>query len=481
MILRPPLAYKHSSGYNAWAMNVEQEYQDALEYLYSFVDYSLTRAFRYAPEKFDLGRMRDFMAELGQPQESYPIIHVAGTKGKGSICALCASALRAGGYRVGLYTSPHLEDYVERIQVDGQQIPHADLVDLVNELRPRLSSGTALTTFEITTALAFLYFARCGVDVAVVEVGLGGRLDATNIVTPNVSVISSISYDHTQFLGTTLAEIAAEKGGIIKAGVPVVVAPQKEEARRVLEHIAEQRHAPLVQVGRDYLYAQFSHSLNGGQSFLVWPLSEQVMVDEYVESGGLQEWEPTRLNIPLLGYHQVENAATAYTVLQVARTHGIPIKEAAIHQGFKDARWPGRFEVLQRQPPVVVDSAHNRDSALKLRLALDDYYPGQPVILVFGASEDKDIDGMFAELMPRVRQVVATRSFHPRAMDPHILVDLAHRYGRAAQAFDTVEDAIDTAIQLAEGEAMILVAGSLFVAAAARQVWFQRNRVAIHG
>jgi dihydrofolate synthase/folylpolyglutamate synthase len=460
-------------------MNVEQQYQAALEYLYSFVDYSLTRAFRYAPEKFDLGRMRDFMTDLGQPQESYPIIHVAGTKGKGSICALCASALQAGGYRVGLYTSPHLEDYVERIQVDGQPISHAELVELVEELRPKLDSGTALTTFEITTAMAFLYFVRRGVNAAVIEVGLGGRLDATNIVNPKVAVIASISYDHTQILGNTLAEIAAEKGGIIKAGVPVVVAPQKEEARRVLEHIAEERHAPLVQVGRDYLYAQFSHSLNGGQSLLVWPISEQTMVDEYVESGGLQEWEPTRLNIPLLGYHQVENAATAYTALQVARAQGISIHEAAIKKGFKDAWWPGRFEILQRQPPVVVDSAHNRDSALRLRLALDDYYPGQPVILVFGASEDKDVDGMFAELMPRVRQVVATRSFHPRAMEPRILVDLAHRYGRAAQAVDTIEEAIDLAIQLAEGEAMILVAGSLFVAAAARQIWFQRNREAV--
>jgi dihydrofolate synthase/folylpolyglutamate synthase len=462
-------------------MNVEQRYQAALEYLYSFVDYSLTRAFRYAPEKFDLGRMRDFMAELGQPQESYPLIHVAGTKGKGSICALCASALQTGGYRVGLYTSPHLEDYAERIQVDGQPIPHADMVDLVDELRPKLPSGTALTTFEITTALAFLYFARRGVNAAVIEVGLGGRLDATNIVHPNVAVIASISYDHTQILGTTLAEIAAEKGGIIKEGVPVVVAPQKEEARRVLEHIAAERHAPLFQVGRDYLYAQFSHSLNGGQSLLVWPLSEQAMVDEYVESGGLQEWEPTRLNIPLLGYHQVENAATAYTALQVARTHGLPVSEAAIRNGFQDAIWPGRFEILQRQPPVVVDSAHNRDSALKLRLALDDYYPGQPVILVFGASEDKDVDGMFAELMPRVRQVVATRSYHPRAMEPHLLVELAHRYGRPAQAVETVEEALELAIQLAEGEAMILVAGSLFVAAAARQIWFQRSREAVHG
>ncbi len=458
-------------------MDIETAYQDALAYLYSFVDYSLTRANRYAPENFDLGRMRDFVQELGQPQEKYPVIHVAGTKGKGSISALCASSLQAGGYRVGLYTSPHLQDYAERIQVDGEPIPHADLVSLVDEIKPHLEEGTRLTTFEITTALAFLYFARRGVNAAVVEVGLGGRLDATNVVTPNVAVIASISYDHTQFLGETLAEIAAEKAGIIKPGIPVVVAPQKDEARLVIERIAADRTAPFTLIGRDYLFAQLSHSLNGGQSLLVWPISEQSLVDEYIESGGFIEWEPTRLNIPLLGYHQVENAATAYAALQIARDRGIPLPESAIRKGFSKVIWPGRFEVLQRYPPVVINSAHNRDSALKLRLALDDYFPGQPVVLVFGASEDKDIEGMFAELMPRVRQVIATRSFHPRAIAPETLVELAHRFGRPAKIVPAIEDALEEAIRLAEGEAMVLVAGSLFVAAGARETWYNRNQV----
>jgi dihydrofolate synthase/folylpolyglutamate synthase len=452
-------------------MDIESAYQDTLNYLYSFVDYSLTRSFRYSPEKFDLNRMHEFVEHLGNPQETYPVIHVAGTKGKGSVSAMCASALQAEGYRVGLYTSPHLQDYAERIQVDGQPIPHEDLIDLVQEIKPYLDQGTRLTTFEITTALAFLYFARRDVSATVAEVGLGGRLDATNVVVPVVSVITSISYDHTDILGKTLKEIAGEKAGIIKPGVPVVVAPQKDEARLAIEAIAAERSAPLTQVGRDFLFAPISHSL-ASQSMLVWSSSEQGLIDAYIESGGDQEWEPTRLNIPLLGYHQVENAATAYAALQVSRERGLAISDEAVRIGLSRTSWPARFEVLSHHPLVVVDSAHNRDSALKLRLALDDYFPGKPVILVFGASEDKDIEGMFAELMPRVRQVIATQSYHPRAMETERLVKMAHRFGRPVKVVATVEDALAEAVRLAENGAMVLVTGSIFVAAGARHTWY---------
>jgi dihydrofolate synthase/folylpolyglutamate synthase len=447
-------------------------YQETLDYLYSFVDYSLTRAFRNAPEHFDLGRMRDFMAYLGNPERDYPIIHVAGTKGKGSVSAFCAGALQAAGYRVGLYTSPHLQDYTERIQLNRTPIPQAELVALVDEIRPFLDRGTQLTTFEITTALAFLYFSRQAATAAVFEVGLGGRLDATNIITPLLSVITSISYDHTEILGSTLTEIAGEKAGIVKQAVPLVIAPQQEEARQVFLRVAQERNAPLTQVGRDYDYAALSESLIGGQTMLVWSASDQPYLDAYIESAGLQEWEPTRLTIPLLGYHQVENAATAYAALQVARGCGLPVSEEAIRNGFASTHWPGRFELLQRYPPLVIDCAHNRDSALKLRLALDDYFPGLPVVLVFGASEDKDIEGMYSELLPRVRQVVATRSTHPRAADPELLVNLAHRFGRPAKYYDKVEQALAEAIRLAAGEALVLVTGSIFVAAAAREVWY---------
>jgi dihydrofolate synthase/folylpolyglutamate synthase len=455
--------------------NIEIAYQEALDYLYSFIDYSLTRAFRYSPEKFDLSRMRSLAERLGNPQEKYKSIHVAGTKGKGSTSALIAKSLQEAGYKVGFYTSPHLTDYTERIKVDDEPIPHADFVELVNVLKEQVQFVPEITTFELTTALAFLYFQKCNVDIAVLEVGLGGRLDATNIVVPEVSVITSISYDHEHVLGDTLAKIAYEKAGIIKKGRPIVLSPQKEEARKVVVSIAEARNAKLFQVGQDFLFAPWSHSLSG-QSLLVWSKAEQPQVNAFIESGGRQNWEPLRLTIPLLGYHQVENAATAYAALQVARDEGIAIQEGDIVRGFANVFWPGRFEVLRRNPPLIIDSAHNPDSALKLRLAIDDYLPGQPVILLFGASEDKDIHGMFSALLPRVKTVIATQSVHPRAIEPEKLVEQSFQFGCSAQAVVPIEAALNRALELAGQETVIVASGSLFIAAAVREIWFNMKR-----
>jgi dihydrofolate synthase/folylpolyglutamate synthase len=455
-------------------MDTDSIYQKTLEYLYSFVDYSLTRSTRYAPEHFDLGRMRDFLEKIGNPHQAYPVIHVAGTKGKGSVSALCASALQAAGYSVGLYTSPHLQDYAERIQINHRPIPHDELISLVDEFRPYLAQGTKLTTFEITTALAFLHFARQDVDVVVAEVGLGGRLDATNVVAPCVAVITSISYDHVDFLGESLTEIAGEKGGIIKNGVPVILAPQKDEARLTIEKIADERNAPLVQVGRDFLFEPISHSLEN-QTLLVWSPSEEPLSNADSESREIIESESNRLTIPLLGYHQIENAATAYTALMIARQCGLEVDDAAIRTGFANVDWPGRFEMLRHSPPVILDSAHNQDSALKLRLTLDEYFPGQPVVLVFGVSEDKNIEGMLDELMPRVKQVIVTRSYHPRAMEPEELEKFVQRFGKPIKVVPAVEDALDEAVQMAGGDSMVLVTGSIFVAAGARHTWYNRE------
>ncbi len=445
-------------------------FQKALEYLYSFVDFSLTRAFRYSPEKFDLGRVAVLLKDLGDPQEDYAVIHVAGTKGKGSTAAMIASALRAGGYHTGFYTSPHMQEYTERIQVDGKMIAQDQFVDLIEEMKPQIEKVQQLSSFEIGTALAFLYFSRQDVDVAVVEVGLGGRLDSTNVVDPLISVITSISYDHTYILGNTLTEIAGEKAGIIKPGRPVVIAPQKSEALRVFEQVSQERKAPLTQVGKDYLYTPREHSLDG-QSLLVWPAKEQARVDEYIESGGANGWEPLHLTIPLLGLHQMENAATAYAALDVSRSYGIRISEQEIRQGFSQVFWPGRFEVLSREPVLIIDSAHNRNSALRLRLTLDDYLPSAPVILIFGASEDKDVSGIFSELMPRVQTLICTESFHPRAMEAQKLVELAHTYGCPAQAVVPVEKALERAVELAGREAAIVAAGSVFIAGGIRDSW----------
>ena len=454
---------------------IEKQYQDSLDFLYSFIDYSLKRNFRNAAEKFNLDRMRDFMHHLGDPQKDYGIIHVAGTKGKGSVSAYCEKILTEEGYVTGLYTSPHMIDFRERIRINGRLISKVDLVNIVNQLKPLTEKVPEITTFELMTALAFVYFSQENVDYALVEVGLGGRLDATNIVDPIVSVITSISYDHVQILGDTLSAIAGEKGGIIKPDTPVVVAPQKAEARIKLEKIAQERNAPLIQVGKDYLYAADSHSLDG-QTFLIWTPDEQPMVDEFIESAGRDIWSPLRFKIPLLGFHQVENAATAFAALKTAEKLKVEISQDAYRKGFSLVDWPGRMEILQRHPPVVIDSAHNRYSALRLRQAIDDYFPGLPVILVYGASEDKDIEGMFHELLPRVRRVITTQSVHPRAIDADKLVELVHRCGRSARAITPIEDALALALQDAGEESVVLVTGSIFVVAAARDLFPDMQR-----
>ena len=440
-----------------------QAYQAALNYLYSFVDYSMQRNWSFSPEQFELGRMYALAAALGNPQLKYPIIHIAGTKGKGSTAAFCASALRVAGYKVGLYTSPHLDDFTERIQVNGTPITQAEFVALVDRLRPVVASIPKLTTFEISTAMAFAYFADQGVTAAVIEVGLGGRLDATNIVSPLVSIITSISYDHMAILGSTLAEIAAEKGGIIKPEIPVVLAPQQPEARQVFLQLSAERQSPLVQVGLDWRFAPRTHSL-AGQTMQIWRSDRPT--------------EPVELEIRLLGAHQVENAANAYVALQIARQRGLEhLNETAIAAGFARTAWPGRFEVLQLNPPLVLDCAHNRDSALRLRQALDDYFPAAPVHMIFGASEDKDISGMLIELAPRLEQVTVVKSFHPRAAQPGLIVDQLTAMHCPVRVIEDVEEALQTALAASatSGQYLILVTGSIFVAAGARIAWLKQH------
>lgn len=447
----------------------EQKYQEALDYLYGFVDYSLTRQLRYSPDKFNLDRMRRLMKIMGDPHLRYPVIHVAGTKGKGSTAAMIASVLREAGFMVGLYTSPHLQDYTERIQVNGQPISHEELVNQVEVLKPCLSQVEGITTFEITTAIGFQVFAAQKVDIGVIEVGLGGRLDATNVVDPLVSVITSLSFDHMNVLGDSITQIATEKGGIVKPGKPVVLARQWTEAREVIERICQERNAPLVEIDRDYFFSERSHSLTG-QTFIVWSKDEQDLINEFISSGGRNDWNPEQYSIPLLGFHQIENAATAYAAIEIVRSKGFKITKRDISNGFRKVSWPARFEIVNEKPLIIVDSAHNQDSALKLRLAMDDYLNGKPIILLFGASEDKDVRGMFANLLPRVRMVVATRSEHPRAMEPDILVELAQQFGKQSIKTLSVEEGLKEAIQLAGKDAVVVVAGSIFIAAAVRGI-----------
>lgn len=444
-------------------MNENNAYQEALDYLYSFIDYSRSRQENLAPENFDLARMFALMTFLGEPHEAYQSIHVAGTKGKGSVSSFCAAVLHAAGYQVGLYTSPHMQDFTERIQVGMQQIPAEDLAALIEEIKPHVAAVPGTTTFEIMTALAFMYFARKQVDVAVFEVGLGGRLDATNVVTPLVSVITSLSYEHTSILGETLAEIAGEKAGIIKPGVPVVVAPQQEEALLVIEQIAVDRESAIIQVGEDYKFKPITRSLDK-QTIQVWAANKSI--EQSIE-----------LEIGMLGGHQVENAAVAYAALQVLRDKGIQINTRAMLAGFAQNKWPGRFEILSRDPVLVVDGAHNRESANKLRLAMDEYFSEAPLVLVFGCSVDKDLAGMFDELLPRAQKVIATRSLHPRAMEPQLIIEQALPFGKPVIMAPFIEEALEEAQKMVEPDGIIMITGSVFMAGAGRAAWLERQSV----
>ncbi len=449
-------------------MDIELAYNQVLDYLYSFVDYSLKHASELAKADFNLDRMFALMESLGNPQNQYPIIHVAGTKGKGSVSAFCASALKAAGYKVGLYTSPHLIDYVERIQVNGEPISHAQLVELVEEIKPYVARIEKLTTFEITTALAFMAFAKYDVNAAVFEVGLGGRLDATNIVTPKVSVITSLSYDHMAVLGDTLTLIAGEKAGIIKPGAPVVSSPQVDEALEVLLRAAKLRGIGaggstgnkgnevvddgFILVGRDVKFELIESSLDGQ----LFRITDYATRTDY------------EFRIPLLGLHQIENAATAYAALKAS---GIPITDEQIQKGFSEVKWPARFEVVRREPPVIIDSAHNRESALYLRKSLDAYFPGRPVIMIFCSLEDKDISGMLEELSPRLEKVIATRADHPRAPTAEWIAEKVEAAGIPVEIVTPAASALNRALELAGDQKIVLTAGSVAFAGEIIAAW----------
>ncbi len=435
-------------------------YQQALAYLYSLTNYEVKAASAYAPQFFDLRRVQRLLDALGNPERRYLSVHIAGTKGKGSTSAMLASILRQAGYRTGLYTSPHLHSFRERIQVDGEMIGEQELADLAETIRPIAAEDPELTTFEVATALAFEYFARCQIQVAVVEVGLGGRLDATNVLQPAVSVITTIGHDHMHILGHTLAQIAGEKAGIIKPETPVVSAPQQRPAMEVIRRTARRQAAPLHAVSRLWTWRATCHSLE---------------CQEFTASrhAGRDLWSLHGLCLPLLGTHQLRNAGVVLETVAVLRTAGLKIEDEAVRHGMASVRWPARFEILGSRPYFVVDGAHNLDSAHVLARTLRTYFPGQRPWLVLGILSDKDIPAILHQLLPISAGAFLASSRHPRAADPLELQHLAAAYDVPTRVCDSILHATEQAVAAAGENGLVVATGSFTTAGAAREAWLR--------
>ena len=433
------------------------EYRQALDKLLSLTDLERISGRTQGTGRYNLDRIGLLLERLDNPHLKTPTVHITGTKGKGSTAAMITSVLAAQGYRPGLFTSPHLHTFRERIQLNGAPISESEFAALLEAVWPEVeavnfnSSLGEVTTFELLTAMAFIHFHRQGAGFQVIEVGLGGRLDSTNLVQPQLSVITSISLDHTRILGDTLEKIAFEKAGIIKQDTPVVTSLQREEAMCVLRDVARKRGARLIQAVEECQAKCVSHNLGGQTIDLVTPRGE------------------FRLRIPLLGEHQVENAVTALVSLQVLAEMGTSISGDSISRGFDSMAWPCRMEVLSREPLLIADGAHNPYSAGILRRALEDYLDYRRLIYVVGLSNDKNVEGIVAELAQNAGLVIAAKSRHPRAVSPEEVARLFAQHGVEAVASNTVADAVKLALSQSGEADLIVAAGSLFVAAEARE------------
>jgi dihydrofolate synthase/folylpolyglutamate synthase len=445
-------------------------YLDSLHYLFSRLNYERAGMPRTIGE-LRLSRMRRLLRLLDDPQRALAIVHVAGTKGKGSTSAMISSALTASGARTGLYCSPHLHRLEERYQIDGAVISEGELVALVDAVRPAVEAvdsfhfDTAvrpLTFFEITTAMGLLHFARRGCRCVVLEVGLGGRLDSTNVVRPAVAVITSISFDHMKLLGSTLGAIATEKAGILKRRCTAVIGVRGTEPRAAIERVALQRRATLRSIGDDFTMA-YSPPVPP----LAVPTPGRVRVRTWRRS-----WEPKTL--PLLGSHQAENATTALAALDALaeRDPSIEVNDAHVDTAWSSLQFPARIEVIKSRPCTVVDSAHNVASARALADTLVTHFPSTPRTLVFGTTRDKDLPGQLEVLLPHFDRVVATRYLeNPRAVSPvEIEVAIGSLRPIPVTLAESPADALDAARRITPRDDLICVSGSLFLAAEARAV-----------
>jgi len=434
-------------------------FTDALSYLDSFINYERQPRVPYTRAAFDLSEFEHFLARLDHPHRRLKTVVVAGSKGKGSTAAMIASMAQASGLKAGLYTSPHLCSIRERIRVDSEIVSEEVFAALVSDLMPHIeAAGMAglrrfRTFFEILTAMALVHFQRVGVDLAVLEVGLGGRLDATNVATPLVSVITSISLDHTEVLGDTIAQIAREKAGIIKPHGLTVVAPQRLDALEVIREVCSTQDARLLDVSQELRWRPLSCSWQGSVFDLQGPVRTY-----------------PALEIPLAGPHQLLNAATAIATTEQLQMQALPISVEGIRRGMQQVQWEGRLETVSRQPWIVLDGAHNRDSARCLREALMTCFQYRRLILVLGISANKNLAGIIEELTSMAAVTVTTRAMVPRAAPPQRVADLAAQWGAQIIVEEDTQKALAQAIAATEPDDLLLVTGSLYLVGDAKRI-----------
>ena len=425
-------------------------YQEALDYLTSLGRFGI---------KLGLERTEALLHPLGEPQDLFQGVHVAGTNGKGSVCAMVASVLQSAGYRVGLMPKPHLISYTERIQVDQQPIAEADFAALLTELQPIISKVASElgppTEFEILTSAALYYFARAGIDLLVCEVGLGGRLDSTNVLDLGVSVITNIALDHTQHLGSTLEAIAVEKAGILKPD-SIAITGAQAPALAVIEAKAHEQQIPLLRLGQEIEVSAIDKDWAGVQATITTP-------------GGTYR----DLRIPLLGLYQADNAALAVAAIDALRSRGWDISDGALRDGLTRTRWPGRLEVIDRNPIVLVDGAHNPAGLERSLAAVQKLAKGRRLVIVFGAMRDKDLPSMLELLRSANAPVIFSRIDWHRAAPPTVLAEQFHAESETAESS---AEALRRARERAGRDGIVFVCGSLYLVGEAIAQYKDRGR-----
>ncbi len=439
-------------------------YEQALEFLYNRINYERVQSSAYSAGDFKLNRMRGLLETIGNPQERIPAVHIAGTKGKGSTAVMIASILQAAGYRVGLFTSPHISKFEERMTVNGIQPSETEIVALVNELLEPVGQldqelgGMSPTYFEITTAMAWQFFAQQQADIVVLEVGLGGRLDATNVCKPEVCVITSISRDHTHLLGSEIHQIAREKAGIVKTGVAVISGVVNSPAQEVIAEVCEQRDAPLSQLNSDF---QYRHQREP---------DAQAIGGRVTVQAGRQSFDD--LPLPLIGEHQAHNATLAVMAVSELADRGWKINIDAIRFGLEQVQWPARIEVVGQNPLVIVDAAHNWASISALIQTLDEHFPEKSRIAIFAATRDKDVQGMLRQLLPRFDTIILTCYLsNPRSVPVELLFAMTRTVSdRHVHLAPDPQTAWNMAHKLAGPQDLICITGSFFIAAEVREL-----------